>query len=196
MTKEKEKLNPDIDDQVAVEDEETETVDVEEIGSSGDSEEKTYSKADVDREITKSVDNALKRQQKKLEEQRNKEVANAVAKALKEAKMSEEELLESKLTEREKELERREREQETRELLVEVQEKLVENDMPATFAEYIVSDDRDKTLEAVDSFKSEWDRAISEKTKEKARQKEPIAKTNTVRKTSSIAELAKKNRKV
>lgn len=162
-----------------------------------DSEEELFTKAEVDRQITLSVENALKKRQKKFDEELERVARETAENAIREAKMTEEERAKANFDKREAELQRREMEQARREMLVEIKSELGDRDLPLTFADYLVTDNIDESMNAIAEIKQEWDSQIAEAIKAKARQKEPRATSEaSAPVTLSYAELAKKHRKV
>lgn len=136
----------------------------------------TYTQSELDSHISKAVANALSRQEKKSEAAIDAAVKKAVEEAEKRSKMTEEERVSADLEAREKALADREAAAERREFLADVTTELATHGMPASFAELIVnSSERETADELIQSIKSEWDKAITERVKANARQEDPKA---------------------
>lgn len=165
-----------------------------------ETEEKTYSQAELDAETSKRVDKALKR--KELEQANA--IKDAVSKAIKDyeakAKMSEEERVSQELKDREEAIAKREAEAERREYLADVAKELAVKELPMSFAELIVnSAPREGADELIESVKKEIDALITEAVKGKARQSDPKAASfgfGDSKTSLDLADIAAKHRKV
>lgn len=150
----------------------------------------------LDRETSKRVENALKRQKEKFDSERKEIERKAKADAEAYAKMTESEKQESEYEKRIKEIEERENKLNNEQLLVEIKSDLNDNSLPQVFAESLLAiQDNEKIKGAIKELKDSWDKEINEAIKGKARQKTP--KSSTFRgggKTESKAEMARKNR--
>lgn len=174
--------------------EETETT--ENTNDENEQEETTFTQADVDREISKAVDKALKNREAKHQEDLQKAVNDALAEKERLSKLSEKERQEEELTQREKEIAEREAKIQRAELKADAVSDLQEKGLPAEFAEILLGEDAEKTLENINNFKTAFDKAVNDAVKEKLRQDTPPAGTGTFRsgKAPSVAELAKETR--
>ena len=161
-------------------------------------EEVTYTQAELDSQVSKSVAAALERQEKKNQAALNAAVAKALEEAEARAKMSEEERISADLKAREEALAQREAEAERREFLAEVTAELAREGIPVSFAELIVnSSDRDSAAERIQEVKEEWESALTERVKAGARQTDPKAPSGTPNEgTVDLAAFAAKNRKI
>ncbi len=159
--------------------------------------EDTFTKSQVDSQISKAVDSALKKQQAKLEKEKQVELDKAKAEAADYAKMTQKEKEDAEYQKRVKALEDRERELNNRQLLSEIESDLKENELPGAFAESLLSlQDNEKIKEQITNLKSAFDEAVNTQVKEALRQDTP--KTGggiqTQSKVPSIAEMAAKAR--
>jgi hypothetical protein len=182
------------DDNEDTETEETETTENE--NEENEQEETTFSQADVDREISKAVDKALK----KREAKHQSELSDAVKKALDEekqlSKLSEKERKDAEMTKREKDLADRENEIARKVMRSEAVDDLQEKSLPSEFADFLLGEDAEKTLENINTFKKTFDEAVNAAVKEKLRQDTPPAGGGSFKngKSPSVADLAKEAR--
>jgi len=138
----------------------------------------TEQQAEVDRQISKAVENALARKADNNQAAIDKAVAEALAKAEKESKLSAAEKEKLRLTEREKALEEKEKEFERKNLVVEVKGKLTEMGLPIMLAEIIADkSDKDDVDQVLEDIKSDWDEKLQEAIKAGARQSTPRTST-------------------
>jgi len=140
----------------------------------------TEQQAEVDRQISKAVNNALARKADDNQAAIDKAVAEALAKAEKESKLSAAEKEELRLSEREKELEAKEKEFERKNRVVEIKGKLTDMGLPIILAEMIADKtDEDEIEEVLENLKTNWDEKLQEEVKAGARQSTP--KTSTTK---------------
>lgn len=130
----------------------------------------------------------------------NKALETAREKWEAEAKLTEEERTNKRISEKEQALAEKEAELNRREFTSSIKEKLAENGLPLTFAEILaVGTTEENVDEVLTSIKTEWDAQIQETIKASARQKDPLAGGSAQNATSvanSLLEFARKNRKV
>lgn len=175
---------------------ETENVETTENQEQEEQDNATYTRSDVDREVSKAVDKALKRREEKHQEELQKAIQEAIDEKERLSKLSEKERQEEELTQREKEIAEREAKIQRAELKADAVSDLQEKGLPAEFAEILLGEDAEKTLENINNFKTAFDKAVNDAVKEKLRQDTPPAGTGTFRsgKAPSVAELAKEAR--
>lgn len=137
-------------------------------------EEKTYTQAELDSQISKSVESALSRRDKKHQSEMDAAIQKAVEDALSRETMSEKERMDADLQAREEAIAQREAEAERREFKAQVVGELQEVSLPISFAEMIVnSSDPENSGKLVDSIKKDIDQMIQNSLKEFARQPDP-----------------------
>lgn len=174
--------------------EETETT--ENTNDENEQGETTFTQADVDREISKAVDKALKNREAKHREDLQKAIDEALAEKERLSKLSEKERESEELSKERKKLEQDKAEHNRRVLKADAVEDLQEKGLPKDFADFLLGEDAEKTLENINNFKTAFDKAVNDAVKEKLRQDTPPAGTGTFRsgKAPSVAELAKETR--
>lgn len=174
---------------------ETENVETTENQTEDEQENTTYTRSDVDREISKAVDKALKRREEKHQEELQKAIQEAIEEKERLSKLSEKERKDEELSKREKELQDRLAEIERKELKADAITDLNEKGLPSEFADILLGDDAETTLENINTFKTAFDSAVNAAVKEKLRQDTP--KTGGASfggTTPSVAELAQESR--
>lgn len=156
----------------------------------------TFTKSEVDSQISKSVAKALERKQAEFEAQLEEKLAAERKSAEEYAKMTAKEKEDAAYKQRLSELEKREQELNQRQLLTQVEADLKESGLPVSFASSLVAvGDNEAIKEALNAIKKDFDDAVNNAVKDKLRQDTP--KTgggipgNAV---TSIAELAAQNR--
>ena len=132
------------------------------------------------------------------EKQKQQEAAKLAAMSEKEKEEYEYNTKLAELTSREEELTKREAEFSKRALLSETEKQLMTLQVPVEFANLLVAENAENTKANIDSFKKQWDEAISKAVdaKIKSSVKEPKVNNNEtvkkpkLRKDMSLAELA------
>lgn len=147
----------------------------------------------VDKRIAKALETAKGKWEKdfatKLEEEKKE--------AERLAKLSATERKEAEYKKREEELNNRLKEIETRELKAETIKELNEKKLPASFADFLMSDTAENTLENIKVFKKSFDEAVEQVVNERLKGEPPQTGTGNVAKTSTAPDfsiLAQKNR--
>lgn len=116
------------------------------------------------------------------------------------AKLSEKERKEEELTSREKKAIEREQAIALKELRADALDAISTKGIPTSFVDFLVREDAEQTLSAINDFKQQWDAAIAEQLKIGARQTLPPETGNftgsNANEMKSIREFALKNRKV
>lgn len=147
--------------------------------------------AESDRKLAK----ALEKKQKEWETQQQKAIDDALAEKERLSKLSEKERKDEELSKREKDLEKRLADIERKELLADASSDLSKKELPVEFAELLIGEDAEKTLENINNFKTAFDKAVNDAVKEKLRQDTPPAGGSAGKGTNSIAELRNKKDK-
>lgn len=161
-------------------------------------EKKEFTQSEIDALIGKSVDTALKNNDKKWQAKLEEETAKAKTEAEEYAKMTAAEKQKAQADKERAAFEKEKAEFEKEKLLVAIKSDLQENKLPTAFADALVSiGDAEKIKEAVKELKATWDAEIAEAIKSKARQDVPGAggKFNAEETSSGTrAEMARKAR--
>lgn len=161
--------------------------------------EVSYTQADVDRSISKAVENALKKREQKFSEEKAKAVEKAKREAVEYSKLTEKERLEKELADREEEISKREEELRLRTLKAEVHVDLVKEGLPETLADVLVlMGDAEGIREVVKDLKAMMDEGIQVGIKERLSQDTPLDSVGGVRSKrkskASIADIARNSR--
>lgn len=154
---------------------------------------------ELQKKIESESDRKLQSALQKKEQEWETKTQEAIEKALEEekrlSKLSEKEQEEERMTKREKELQDRENELKRKELKAEAITDLSNKELPTEFADFLLAEDAEKTLENINSFKKAFDTAVNKAVKEELRQDSPNSGAGTSNKNiKNIAELAKENR--
>src|SRR5699024_3024143 len=155
----------------------------------------TFTRSEVDREVSKAVQSALDKREPKHKEDMQKAIEDAIAEKERLSKLSEKERQEEQLTQREKQIAEREAEIARKELKADAIADLNEKGLPSGFADILLGEDAESTLENINTFKTAFDSAVNAAVKEKLRQDTP--KTGGASfggTTPSVAELAQESR--
>lgn len=157
---------------------------------------KTFTQSELDSQISKAVDSALKKQQSKLESDIEKRIEDAKKETERLAKLSEKERKDEELIKREKELTERLGELERKELKADAASDLSEKGLPTSFADFLLAEDAEKTLANINDFKTSFDEAVNQRVKEALRQDTPKLGSKKLQDTNNVskAEMARKNR--
>lgn len=160
----------------------------------------TFTSSEVDSKVSKAVEKALQ----KKEQKHQKELEDAKTEAHKQAesyaKMTEKEKREKEFSDREKKLADKERELNLRHLKADVESDLKDNELPAEFADTLVTlEDNEKIKEAIQGIKQQFDAAVQAQVKEVTRQNTPASNHSNVAGSNnsnieSVQELARKAR--
>ena len=172
-----------------------ENVEITENTQEEEQENTTFTRSDVDREVSKAVQSALDKREAKHKEEMQKAIEDAIAEKERLSKLSEKERQEEQLTQREKEIAEREAEIARKELKADAITDLNEKGLPSEFADILLGNDAETTLENINTFKTAFDSAVNASVKEKLRQDTP--KTGGASfggTTPSVAELAQESR--
>lgn len=167
---------------------------VDDGGKEDGEDETTFTRSDVDREISKAVQSALDKRDKKHQEEMQKAIDDAIAEKERLSKLSEKERQEEQLTQREKEIAEREAEIVRKELKADAIADLSDKGLPSEFADILLGEDAESTLENINTFKTTFDEAVNAAVKERLRQETPRDGGTTFGKVPSIAQLAQENR--
>jgi len=177
------------------EDEGEEDVETTENAQEEEQENTTFTRSEVDREVSKAVQSALDKREAKHKEDMQKAIEDAIAEKERLSKLSEKERQEEQLTQREKQIAEREAEIARKELKADAIADLNEKGLPSGFADILLGEDAESTLENINTFKTAFDSAVNAAVKEKLRQDTP--KTGGASfggTTPSVAELAQESR--
>lgn len=154
-----------------------------------DSKQETYTKNEVDSAISKAVDSALKKRERKHQQELEYAREEARKKAESYAKLTEKEKRDKEMEEREKALTEEKKEFELRKLKYDVESDLKEKKLPTSFAESLIHlEDVEKINEAVKEIKSDFDAAVKEGIKEVTRQSTPNNQSSSFSRNQSRKE--------
>ena len=162
-------------------------------------EQETYTRSEVDSQISKAVETALSKRDRKHQQELDKAREEAKKEAESYAKLTEKEKKDKEIEKREQALAEKEKEFKLRELKADVESDLKEKGLPTSFAQSLIHlEDNEQINEVVNSIKEDFDRAVQEQVKEATRQSTPSGQQSDVssnKKTSdSFAEIARQNR--
>lgn len=147
----------------------------------------------IEAESDRKLASALDKKQKEWEVQQEEAIRKALEEKERLSKLSEKERKDEELTKREKELAERLAKIERKELLADAVADLNKKDLPASFAEILLGENAEKTLENINNFKTAFDEAVNAAVKEKLRQETPPAGGGgTGKGTNVIADLRNK----
>ena len=162
-------------------------------------EQETYTRSEVDSQISKAVETALSKRDRKHQQELDKAREEAKKEAESYAKLTEKEKKDKEIEKREQALAEKEKEFKLRELKADVESDLKEKGLPTSFAQSLIHlEDNEQINEVVNAIKEDFDRAVQEQVKEATRQSTPSGQQSDVssnKKTSdSFAEIARQNR--
>lgn len=187
--------------QFFAEDNEDETGESKEITpeNNDDQKQETYTRSEVDSQISKAVDSALSKRERKHQQELEQAREEAKKEAESYAKLTEKEKKDKEFEKREQALAEKEKEFRLRELKADVENDLKDKGLPISFAESLIHlEDNEQINEVVNAIKEDFDRAVQEQVKEATRQSTPSGQQSDVssnKKTSdSFAEIARQNR--
>ena len=162
-------------------------------------EQETYTRSEVDSQISKAVETALSKRDRKHQQELDKAREEAKKEAESYAKLTEKEKKDKEIEKREQALAEKEKEFKLRELKSDVESDLKEKGLPTSFAQSLIHlEDNEQINDVVNSIKEDFDKAVQEQVKEATRQSTPSGQQSDVssnKKTSdSFAEIARQNR--
>ena len=151
----------------------------------------------IESESDRKLAKVLEKKQKEWEEKQQEAIQKALEEKERLSKLSEKERKEEELTQKEQELQKRIAEIERKELKADAVSDLSEKGLPADFADFLLADNAENTLENINTFKKAFDEAVNAAVKEQLRQETPKAGATTLSKgVPSLSELAEKARKI
>lgn len=160
-------------------------------GEESGKESKMFSQDD----LNKIISDRLSKERSKWEREFDEKLEREKKEAERLAKLSEKERKEEELTKKEQELADRLAELERKELKADAVADLTDKGLPATFADFLLAENAEKTLENINSFKKAFDDAVNEAVKGKLRQDTPPASGGTLKNNSvKLSDLAQQNR--
>lgn len=167
--------------------------------NNSDQEQETYTRSEVDSQISKAVETALSKRDRKHQQELDKAREEAKKEAESYAKLTEKEKKDKEIEKREQALAEKEKEFKLRELKADVESDLKEKGLPTSFAESLIHlEDNEQINDVVNSIKEDFDKSVQEQVKEATRQSTPSGQQSDVssnKKTSdSFAEIARQNR--
>jgi len=162
-------------------------------------EQETYTRSEVDSQISKAVETALSKRDRKHQQELDKAREEAKKEAESYAKLTEKEKKDKEIEKREQALAEKEKEFKLRELKADVESDLKEKGLPTSFAQSLIHlEDNEQINDVVNSIKEDFDRAVQEQVKEATRQSIPSDKSssfgNRQISSKSFEQLANENR--
>lgn len=134
----------------------------------------------IESESDRKLEKALKTAREKWEKEFQEKLEQEKKEAERLAKLSEKERKEEELAKREQELQERLRQLELKELKAEAVADLNKKGLPAEFADFLLAENAEKTLENINNFKKAFDEAVNKAVKDKLRQETPKAGDSNV----------------
>lgn len=171
-----------------MENEQEHTEQVEETEDAQEEQENiTYTQSEVDRQISKAVENALEKNRAKWEKEKQEQIEKERNEAAEYAKLTQKEKEEADYKKRLEELEKRERELNNRQLASQIESDLRENNLPVAFTDSLLAiQDNEKIKEAISDIKKEFVDAINTQVKDALRQDTPKASHTKVEEPKNI----------
>lgn len=149
--------------------------------------------AESDRKLAK----VLEKKQKEWEEKQDEAIQKALEEKERLSKLSEKEREEALLSEERKKFEKEKADHNRRVLKADAVEDLQEKGLPKDFADFLLADNAENTLENINNFKTAFDEAVNAAVKEKLRQEPPKDSIGGGGKpTTSFKDLANEARKI
>ena len=138
----------------------------------------TYTRSEVDSQISKAVESALEKNRQKLEAEFNERLEAEKQEAIEYQKLTDKQKMEKDMEKRLAEIEAREKEINNRELLSKINDDLRENNLPTSLAETLVGlGDSEKIKDSIAKIKKDFDEAVNNQVKESVRQRTPEQST-------------------
>lgn|SRR5699024_367463 len=152
----------------------------------------TFTRSDVDREVSKAVESALSKREAKLKEEMEARIEEERNEAAEYAKLTQKEQEEAEYKKRIEELEKREQELNNRQLLNQIESDLKDNSLPIELADTLLSlQDNEKIKTRINDIKSYVDELVNGRVKEALRQETPNASTKDIKHDPFQAKIAK-----
>lgn len=152
-------------------------------------------KKKIESESDRKLSAVLDKKEKEWKANQDQAIKDALAEHQRLSKLSEKEQQEEQMTKREKEIAEREAKIQRAELRSEAIEDLHKKELPSKFADFLLSDDAESTLENINTFKQAFDEAVNAAVKEKLRQDTPPAGGgSSTSKRVNVKDIANKNR--
>ncbi|MGF7014249.1 DUF4355 domain-containing protein [Ornithinibacillus bavariensis] len=129
----------------------------------------------IESESDRKLASALSKKQQEWDAQLQTKIDEAIKEQKRLSKLSEEERKNEELEQREKDLQKRLAELERKELRADAVADLKEKGLPSEFADFLLAENAEKTLENINSLKKTFDDAVNAKVKEALRQDTPPA---------------------
>ena len=149
----------------------------------------------IEAESDRKLNSALEKKQKEWEQQQEQAIQKALEEKERLSKLSEKERKQEEMTKKEKELADREAEINRRILRSDAVDALQEKELPSDFADFLLADNAENTLNNINEFKKAFDNAVNAAVKEKLRQDTPKTGSGTMKGNApSVAQLAQENR--
>lgn len=144
-------------------------------------EKTTFTQSEVDSQISKAVDTALKNREAKHQDEMKQAIDEAIAEKERLSKLSEKEKKEEQLTQREKDIAKRLANIERKELKHDAITDLTNKGLPIQFADFLLADNAENTLSNINEFKNAFDEAIEVAVKDRLKGEAPKKAAKTTK---------------
>lgn len=152
-------------------------------------------KKKIESESDRKLNSVLDKKEKEWKANQDQAIKDALAEHQRLSKLSEKEQQEEKLTQKEKELADKEAAIARKELRSDAVDDLQKKELPSNFADFLLADDVEGTLENINTFKQAFDEAVNAAVKEKLRQDTPpVGGGSSTSKRVNVKDIANKNR--
>src|SRR5699024_9474093 len=135
----------------------------------------------IEAESDRKLNSALEKKQKEWEQQQEEAIQKALEEKERLSKLTEKERKQEEMTKKEKELADREAEINRRILRSDAVDALQEKELPSDFADFLLADNAENTLNNINEFKKAFDNAVNAAVKEKLRQDTPKTGSGTMK---------------
>ncbi|WP_411842123.1 DUF4355 domain-containing protein [Salinicoccus sp. HZC-1] len=141
----------------------------------GEGNDTTYTRQQVDSEISRAVQNALDKKQKQWDKDLQKKLEDERKKAVDYAQLSDKEKKDKDLQDREQKLADRERQLNLQALETQVTQDLKDEGLPTSFAQTLVTlESNEEIKETISNIKNDFEQAVNDRVKEVTRQDTPV----------------------
>lgn len=142
-------------------------------GGVDDNENKDNVKTFTQDEVNELIKDRIARERAKFEKTLDTKVEEVIKERQRLSELSDEELANEKLTQKEKELQERENKLRYKEMLADTEQILRDRKLPTSFAEFLVADDNDATLNNIKAFQKAFTEAVKAEVKKELSGKTP-----------------------
>lgn len=144
-----------------------------EKGGAGDNDNKDNVRTFTQDEVNELIKDRIARERAKFEKTLNAKVEEVIKERQRLSELSDEELAKEKLTQKEKELQERENKLKYKEMLADTEQILRDRKLPTSFAEFLIAEDNDATLNNIKAFQTAFTEAVKAEVKKELSGKTP-----------------------